>query len=132
MAEFTFVTNHTAVLLHIAQNPRITGREIATGTGISERAVRKIIADLDREHYISKKREGRHVLYTIYPDAKMRHLSVQEIAVGKLLEALGWQKVTTEIQTPELAGVRTRSPLHSYQTTEQEERSIENIYSQLF
>jgi predicted DNA-binding transcriptional regulator YafY len=131
MAEFTFVTNHAAVLLHIAQNPRITGREIATGTGISERAVRKIIADLDREHYISKKREGRHVLYTIYPDAKMRHLSVQEIAVGGLLEALGWQKVTIEAQTPKLVEARNKSPPRHYQTTEQEERSIENTYSQL-
>ena len=127
---WTFVTNHAAVLLHIAQNHRITAREIAEGTGISERAIRKIIADLDREHYISKKREGRNVLYTIYADAKMRHFCLKGIAVGELLRALGWQETNREEKILEHASVKSRFSLH-HEVTEQEQKSIDNIYALL-
>ena len=133
MAEWAFITNHAAVLLKVAKNPRITAREIAVGTGISERAIRKIIADLDREHYISKKRDGRHVIYTIYPDKPLRHFSVDDITVGKLLGALGWPNEISKERIPVPAGTRNKSAFRNYQTTEQEEKSIDNIYSsQLF
>jgi DNA-binding MarR family transcriptional regulator len=128
---WTFVTNHATVLLHIAQDPRITAREIAEGTGISERAIRKIIADLDREHYISKKREGRNVIYTIYGDAKMRQFCLKEIAIGDLLRAIGLHETHSEERIPELAGVKSRFSYHLYQATEQEQKSIDDIYAQL-
>ena len=130
MAEMTFITNHTAVLLQIARNPRITAREIAVGTAISERAIRKIIADLDRNHYISKKREGRHVFYTIYTDNPLPDFSARDITVGKLLEALGWQN-TLKQEAPVLAAVGNTAPFHMYQTNEREQKSIDDIYSQL-
>jgi DNA-binding Lrp family transcriptional regulator len=131
MAKLTFITNHTAVLLHIARNSRITAREIAAGTAISERAIRKIIADLDRDHYISKKREGRHVRYTVYTDNRLPDFSVQEITIGRLLEALGWQNTTAREEVPVLVGAGNTAPFHMHKTTESEEKSIDNIYSQL-
>ena len=134
MAEMTFITNHTAVLLHIARNPRITAREIAAGTAISERAIRKIIADLDRGHYISKKREGRHVFYTIYTDNLLPDFSAHDISVGKLLEALGWQNVQERLdreEIPVLVAAGNSSQFRMYQTTEREQKSIDDIYSQL-
>jgi predicted DNA-binding transcriptional regulator YafY len=131
MSAWTFVTNHTTVLLRIAQSPRITAREIADSTGISERAIRKIIADLDREHYISKKREGRNVVYTVYDDAKLRHGFLSEITVGELLEAIGWQKAPKEEKIQVVASIKKKFPFHIYQATEREQESIDNIYSQL-
>lgn len=131
MAEMTFITNHTAVLLHIARNPRITAREIAAGTAISERAIRKIIADLDRGHYISKKREGRHVFYTIYTDNRLPDFSAREITVGRLLEALGWQNTIPHEKAPVPVGAGKTAPFHMYQTNEREQKSIDDIYSQL-
>jgi DNA-binding transcriptional ArsR family regulator len=132
MVEWALITNHTAVLLHIARTPRITAREIADGTGISERAIRKIIADLNRDHYISKKREGRHVLYTIYTDNRMPDFSVPEITVGHLLEALGWQGIKDEERVSVLVGAGSKPLVHFYRTAEQEQKSIDDIYSQLF
>jgi len=91
MSEWTFLTNHALVLSHIAHQPRITGLELSNSIGITERATRKIIADLLEAGYINKKREGRRSRYRINPDLTLRHHSHAETAVGDLLEALGWK-----------------------------------------
>ena len=46
--EWTFLTNHAQVFLCIAQNDHITAREIANTVGITERAVQRIIDDLEK------------------------------------------------------------------------------------
>jgi predicted DNA-binding transcriptional regulator YafY len=90
--EWTFVTNYALVLSLLAKQPRITARELATAIGITERTVRKIIADLDAAGYISKKKQGRRIRYRVNPDLSLRHDVHQEIAVGDFLEALGWKR----------------------------------------
>jgi predicted transcriptional regulator len=92
MPEWAFITNHALVLSFIAKQPRITARELSMTIGITERAVRKIIADLDAAGYISKKREGRRIRYRIDPELSLRHNAHQEIAIGDFLEALGWKR----------------------------------------
>jgi len=57
MPQWTFLTNHALVLSYIAHYPRITGRNLANAIGITERATRKLIADLLEAGYIAKKRE---------------------------------------------------------------------------
>ena len=91
MVEWTFVTNHALVLSFLAKQPRITARELSATIGVTERTVRKIIADLDEAGYITKKKQGRRIRYRINPDLSMRHDAHQEIAVGHFLEALGWR-----------------------------------------
>lgn len=91
MPEWGFLTNHALVLSHIAKHPRITARELASAIGITERAVRKFIADLDAAGYITKKREGRGIRYRINPDLPLRHDTFREIAIGDFLESLGWK-----------------------------------------
>jgi len=92
MPEWTFLTNHALVLSSVAKHPRITARELSAVIGITERAVRKIIADLEAEGYITKKREGRRVKYRINPDLSLRHDAHRDMAVGDLLEVLGWKR----------------------------------------
>jgi len=89
MPEWTFLTNHTLVLSHVALHPRITARELSDAIGITERATRKIIADLLEAGYINKKREGRRNRYRVNPELPLRHLSHGETAVGDLLQVLG-------------------------------------------
>ncbi len=91
MAEWTFLTNHAVVLSLVARQPRITARELATSIGITERSVRKIIADLAAEDYISKKKQGRRVKYRINPHLTLRRDTHQDIIVGDFLGALGWK-----------------------------------------
>jgi len=66
MPEWKFLTNHALVLCLIAQKPRITAREISMTIGITEKATRNIINDLEADGYVTKKREGRRNRYTVY------------------------------------------------------------------
>ena len=43
---WTFLTNHTHVLVCIARDPAVTMREVAEFVGITERAVQRIVRDL--------------------------------------------------------------------------------------
>jgi len=99
MPEWTFLSNHGLVLSYIAHHPRITARELANVVGITERATRKIIADLLETGYITKKREGRRNRYRVDPDLALRHPIHGETAVGELLEALGWKRPRRAVKT---------------------------------
>jgi len=89
--EWTFLTKHAVVLSIIAKNPRVTALELAGEIGVTERAARKLIAELYETGYIRKKKEGRRVKYSINPDQPLRQEAYDEIAVGSLLETLGWK-----------------------------------------
>ncbi len=89
MSQWTFLTNHALVLSHMSRHPRVTARELGDAIGITERATRRIIADLEEAGYIIKKREGRRNRYRVNTDLPLRHSVHQETAVGDLLQALG-------------------------------------------
>ena len=92
MPEWTFITKHAVVLSIIANNPRITALEIAGEIGVTERAARKLIAELYKNGYISKTKEGRRVKYNINPTQPLRQDIHSKVAVGSLLETLGWER----------------------------------------
>ncbi len=86
---WTFLTNHAHVLVCIAENPDIRGREIAEEVGISERAVQGIISDLVEAGYVVRERDGRRNHYTINPEGGLRHPLEEDHTVGELLTMLG-------------------------------------------
>ena len=92
MPGWKFVTNHALVLCLIAQQPRITGRDISSAIGITEKRTRKIITDLEADGYVTKKREGRRLRYRVNPDLPLRAEMQQDKGVGGLLEILGWKR----------------------------------------
>jgi DNA-binding transcriptional ArsR family regulator len=99
MSDWKFLSNHALVLSYIAHHPRVTGRELASAVGITERATRKIIADLLQTGYIDKKREGRRNHYRVNSDLDLRHPIHDETAIGDLLEALGWTRPGRTVET---------------------------------
>lgn len=92
MPGWTFLTNHALALSCIARDNSATAIEIANQIGITERATRKIIADLSDAGYVTKKREGRCNRYRINSELRLRHPSHGETAVGSLLKVLGWNR----------------------------------------
>jgi DNA-binding MarR family transcriptional regulator len=92
MGEWKFVTSHALVLVYLAKHPQMTARELSNSIGITERAVRKIIADLEAEGYFRKEKEGRRVRYHINPKLPFRHHTQKDKAIEKLLGALGWKE----------------------------------------
>ena len=91
-AGWKFLTNHALVLCSIAQQTRITARDISLIVGITEKATRNIINDLEAEGYVTKKREGRRLRYRVNPDLPLRHEMQQDRDIGDLLEILGWKR----------------------------------------
>jgi DNA-binding MarR family transcriptional regulator len=89
MGQWTFITNHAIVLSYLAKHPSITARQLALEIGITERAVRTIIADLASEGYIVKTKEGRRVRYAVKAALPLRHSTQLNKQVGQLLKLLG-------------------------------------------
>ena len=88
MHRWTFLTNHAQVLLCIARNRRMTARQIAETVGITERAVQRIVVDLEAAGYISHHRDGRRNIYDVHPDRPLRHPAQHGLAVSELLDLL--------------------------------------------
>jgi DNA-binding MarR family transcriptional regulator len=85
---WTFVTNHTQVLLTIAGNPDIRTRDIAGAVGITERAAQRIVSDLVEAGYIESTRVGRRNHYSVNPETTMRHPAQHDRRIGDLLDLL--------------------------------------------
>ena len=88
-SSWTFLTNHAHVLVCLAEEPDIRGRDIATRVGITERAAQAIVADLVSEGYVTRTREGRRNRYTVKADAPLRHPLEHDHTIGELLVTLG-------------------------------------------
>ncbi len=85
---WTFITSHARVLAAIADNPNIRIREIAAHCRLTERAVSRIISDLEQGGYLSHTREGRTNTYRIGPDKVLRHPAEAGLPVASLLSLL--------------------------------------------
>jgi biotin operon repressor len=91
MSQWKFLTNHALVLILLANHSKITGPELSMAIGITERAVRRIIDDLEAEGYIEKAKEGRRITYSINQNLPFRHPTQKNKQIGILLEVLGWE-----------------------------------------
>jgi predicted ArsR family transcriptional regulator len=85
---WTFLTNHAQVLLCVANNNHLTAREIAGVVGVTERAVQRILSDLEETGYIQRTREGRSNRYRIHLDRPLRHPAQHGQQVHDLLALL--------------------------------------------
>ncbi|HEU0152779.1 MAG TPA: winged helix-turn-helix domain-containing protein [Arenimonas sp.] len=85
-AGWTFMSNHTHVLVALASVPGATLREVAAKVGITERAVQRIVAELEGAGALVREREGRRNLYRIQHDLRLRHPLEAHRTIGELLE----------------------------------------------
>ena len=92
---WTFVTNHTQVLLCIARDPGIRLREVATDVGITERAVQRIVAELVEAGFLKRRRVGRRNQYAVNRAGEMRHPAQFGHDIGALLDLLELEESTT-------------------------------------
>jgi hypothetical protein len=85
---WSFLTNHAQVLLCIAQDPGVRLRDIGDAVGITERAAHRIVVELVDAGYISRKRNGRRVHYTIQSHLPLPDPLAREQKIGDLLAVL--------------------------------------------
>ena len=87
-ASWTFLTNHSHVLICLRRDPDLRLRDIGELVGITERSVFNIVNDLEAAGYIERRRVGRRNEYVVIPDRPMRHQVEQGKTVEQLLEAM--------------------------------------------
>lgn len=84
--EWTFLSNHGHLLVHLHRNPDSRVREIAEVVGITERSTQAILADLEEAGYVEITRIGRRNHYTVNPKLKFRHPSEANKPISALLK----------------------------------------------
>jgi len=87
-SHWTFLTNHTHVLLLLSRNPSVVLREVALQVKITERAVQRIIANLESAGVVEREKVGRQNHYRIRKQQPLRHSVTSNCTVGRLLAAL--------------------------------------------
>jgi DNA-binding MarR family transcriptional regulator len=87
-APWTFLTNHTHVLFCIVRDPDVRMRDVATAVGVTERAVQRIVLELEEAGYLVRTREGRRNRYEVRSRQPLRHEIEQHCDVADLLEVL--------------------------------------------
>lgn len=84
-ARWTFLSNHSHVLLCIADDPDVRLRDVAVRVGITERAVQRIVAELEEEGYLSIEKVGRRNHYLVNRNLPLRHPLEDHLAIGALV-----------------------------------------------
>jgi DNA-binding transcriptional ArsR family regulator len=87
-ASWTFLTNHSHVLICLARDPHSRIRDLAEAVGITERAVQGILNDLKEAGCITLTRVGRRNHYEVIDDRPMRHAVERGHRVGELLSVM--------------------------------------------
>lgn len=86
--EWTFLTNHAHVLLCLARDPTMRMRDIAAEVGITERAVQRIIGELEGAGYIARVRKGRRNAYRVHGALCLRHPVEQHRRISDLIRLI--------------------------------------------
>ncbi len=85
-AGWTFFTNHSHVLICLSREPDLRLRDVAERVGITERAVQRIVADLEEAAILTRSRDGRRNRYQVHTNQTLRHPIESHCTVGDLLQ----------------------------------------------
>ena len=85
---WTFLTNHAHVLILLDREPDLVLREVATRVGITERAVQRIVHELEEGGFLIRNRVGRRNVYEVSHHQHLRHDIESHRSIGDLLELM--------------------------------------------
>jgi DNA-binding MarR family transcriptional regulator len=87
-SNWTFFTNHAHVMVCLARNGDRPLREVAVDIGITERAVQRIVTDLEEGGYLVRERVGRQNRYSLILNKALRHSLEAHASIGDVLRVL--------------------------------------------
>jgi predicted transcriptional regulator of viral defense system len=85
-SHWTFLSNHGHVLICLARDPAARLRDVAEQVGITERAVQKIVSDLEQGGVLTRLKDGRRNRYQIHAEQPLRHPLEAHRTIGALLQ----------------------------------------------
>lgn len=88
MSNWNIFSNHGHVLLYLAREPGARLRDVAANVGITERAVQKIVRDMQDAGVLEVIKQGRRNTYRIDHAAGLRHDLEAHCTVGQLVSLL--------------------------------------------
>jgi DNA-binding transcriptional ArsR family regulator len=92
---WTFLSNHGHVLLCLAAEPEMRLRDVAARVGITERAVQRIVAELEDAGYLERNRYGRRNRYEFRPALHLRHPVEGHRTIGELSDFVIGQRTAS-------------------------------------
>jgi len=103
-SRWNFFTNHAHILIYLEAHPDQTLRRVALAIGITERAVQRIVAELEEGGYLKRAKVGRQNKYEINGDTPLRHSQESHRSVKELLD---WVKSLLEILRMNIIRLKT-------------------------
>lgn len=105
MSNWTLFSNHGHVLVCLARDSEARLRDVAASVGITERAVQKIVRDLQDGGMVSVTKNGRRNSYRIHKKQTLRHDLEANCTLGNLIKLVnklptGYQSTIEAESTP--------------------------------
>jgi predicted transcriptional regulator len=85
---WSLLTTHARVLVCVALDPDIRLRDIASTVGVTERTAYGIVAELTKDGYVVKERDGRRNRYRIQAERPLRESMDRDATISELLAVL--------------------------------------------
>lgn len=85
---WTFLSNHAYVLIELHADPEQVLRQVATKVGITERAVQRIVHELEEEGYLTRERVGRRNRYRLIAGKSLRHPLASRQTIDALVQLM--------------------------------------------
>lgn len=106
MGDWTFFSNYGHVLVCLSRNNEARLRDVASEVGITERAVQKIVRDMQEAGFITVSKQGRCNRYRFNKRKSLRHSLESHCNVGKLLALITRPGPVQLAPVPEPVAVR--------------------------
>jgi DNA-binding transcriptional ArsR family regulator len=88
VAGWMFFTNHTHVLLWLSEQSDARVKDIAAVVGVTERAVQRILSELEEAGFVTRQRVGRRNTYVVHANRPLRHPLEAHCTVEAVLDVI--------------------------------------------
>ena len=88
LPRWTFLTNHAHVLGVLHSDPQLVLRQVAVVVGITERAVQRIVQELEEGGFVRREKVGRRNRYHFLTKLSLRHPIESHRDIGDLLKLI--------------------------------------------
>jgi CTP-dependent riboflavin kinase len=97
LRSWAFITSHARILLALARDPHATVAELAQAVEMTERSAYRMLADLQKEGYVQRRKSGRQNSYEINSNLPLLDPIVEDGLVRDLLRLVDDDEVEAHL-----------------------------------